>query len=280
MTQYAIVRFLDDNSPCWLDFSREYLDNAATYKAAVTLRCSERPTIKSFTAFVGNPRLTEITQKTASGWNIEESKRLCNNSRVSRLMVMHGVFEYAIDMGYLTINPFRHIQVPKATPAGRVLTDQEIRLFLQALPERPRRACKFALHTGMRIGEVCGLQWNEVMRSHLIVPAHKSKSGRDRWVLLSQGARQALGRRGVGPVFGISKGQLQKIITKTWKALGLGRIRFHDLRHTLSDRYMEHSDDPFGMMPGFGWASAQAMATYQNLSLRRQRPLLKVRYRT
>jgi integrase len=83
------------------------------------------------------------------------------------LRVMAGVFVDAIAEGvYVGLNPFTLVtkQKPKHTvERGRALSIDECRALLEAAKEdRLEAMWVLALTAGMRIGELCGLQWREI----------------------------------------------------------------------------------------------------------------------
>ncbi len=85
--------------------------------------------------------------------------------------------------------------------------DEQTRLFA-ALPEHLRMMCFFAVNTGLRNREVCGLRWDdeieipELETSVFIVPKERVKNREDRLVMLNRVAKAVVERlRGDHPVW-------------------------------------------------------------------------------
>lgn len=276
--KFAIVKIIDEKSPFWKDASMAYLTHVQTYKAKNTIRCVDRPSINAFTGFVGNPRIGEITQERIDKWVGHLKMTLSPSSARTRIITVRLVFLYALDEGWIASNPFRGLKLPPQTFGGRILTDEEIGLLLSLLDDQERRACVLSLYTGLRIGEVLSLDWSDVTGESLTIRAKNSKSKMNRVILLQPKALEALGQRKIGRVFYLSRRRLNQDIAKACKALGLGRIRFHDLRHTAATRFMEQSDDVFALMDAFGWKGPSSAKPYQHMTRTRRERIFGIKY--
>lgn len=126
--------------------------------------------------------------------------------------------------------------------------DEQSRLF-QALPDHLAEMALFAVNTGCRDQEVCGLRWDwevqvpELGMSVFIVPGLRVKNGDDRLVVLNRVARSVVeARRGVNQtyVFTYDGKRLAKMMTSAWKRarvkVDLPQVRVHDLKHTFGRR--------------------------------------------
>jgi len=99
-----------------------------------------------------------------------------------------------------------------------------------------------ALNTGMRRGEILGLQWERVDVARGVFVLEQTKNGRRREVPMNQAAYNALaalpGRAEFGPVFHGKNGEAWGTIATAFaNALRRAKItdfRFHDLRHTFA----------------------------------------------
>ena len=105
----------------------------------------------------------------------------------------------------------------------------------------------FALHTGMRRGEILGLRWQDVdlRNSVATIPAARAKGRRHRYVPLNTDAMDILATlpspiERSALIFGNSAGKLNENFRREWQAAielsGLEDFRFHDLRHTFASR--------------------------------------------
>jgi len=107
----------------------------------------------------------------------------------------------------------------------------------------------FAVNTGLRNDNVCGLEWSwevavpEIGRSVFIVPAAAFKSKRDQVVILNDAAWSIVrAQRGLHPVwvFPYRGRRIDTMNNNGWqqarRAVGLRPVRVHDLRHTFACR--------------------------------------------
>jgi len=129
------------------------------------------------------------------------------------------------------------------------LSWDEQTLLQQALPPHLAEMALFAVNTGCRDGEICGLLWDwevavpELGTSVFIVPGSKVKNGDERLVVLNRVARSVTeARRGQHPthVFAFEGRPILRMLNTGWKRarceIGLPRLRVHDLKHTFGRR--------------------------------------------
>lgn len=81
--------------------------------------------------------------------------------------ILHGVFAHAVLKGHLSANPAQRADAPEPRACrSRVMTTwtaEQLRTFLTALPQDRFYAPLFLLATtGMRLGEVLGMQWADI----------------------------------------------------------------------------------------------------------------------
>lgn len=133
--------------------------------------------------------------------------------------------------------------------------DEQARLFKE-LPEHLATMALFAVNTGLRQENVCGLRWEwerkipELGRSVFVIPASEFKGKRVHVAILNDVAAKVVEScRGQHPEFVFTfKDDLKKaprdrvgmINTAAWqkarKRVGLAHVRVHDLRHTFGQR--------------------------------------------
>ena len=86
-------------------------------------------------------------------------------SSIKRQMaVLKSAFREAQNRQYLLKNPADHIILPKMEQKEiDALSQDEVKLLLPHLPKNTSgRALRFILGTGLRVGELCGLRWEDV----------------------------------------------------------------------------------------------------------------------
>jgi integrase len=126
--------------------------------------------------------------------------------------------------------------------------DEQSRL-LQALPDHLVDMALFAVNTGCRDGEICGLRWEweirvpELGTSVFLIPGSRVKNGDERLVVLNRIAQSVIeARRGrhATHVFEFEGQPVLRMLNTAWKRartqIGLPQLRVHDLKHTFGRR--------------------------------------------
>lgn len=121
--------------------------------------------------------------------------------------------------------------------------------LLQALPKHLANMALFAVNTGCRDAEICGLRWDweskvpELDTSVFILPGQRVKNGDERLVVLNRTAKSVVESvRGEHPEFLFTyRGRpIQRMLDSGWKRArvraALPRVRVHDLKHTYGRR--------------------------------------------
>lgn len=188
-----------------------------------------------------------ITDRLASGVTATTINR---NLEVVRTILNRAARSYRDDDGrpLLETVPPAITMLPETRRAPYPITwDEQDRLFAK-LPPRLGRAL-FAVNTGLRESNVCGLEWTwevavpEVGRSVFVIPPEAFKSKRAHVVILNDAAWSIVqAQRGLDPIWVFPyRGQRVSTMNNTaWQRVrldaGLRSVRVHDLRHTFGCR--------------------------------------------
>ena len=116
---------------------------------------------------------------------------------------LRAAFEYAISAGRIaehTNNPTTGVKAPERGKGTRILTDNELILFLNWLPASPlsenTRDCLYlALYTGCRSGEIVRAAWKDIDLDKGTYHLTETKTGTERTVQLSTQAVELLTKR-------------------------------------------------------------------------------------
>lgn len=164
------------------------------------------------------------------------------------LAVMSHCFSVACrEWQWLDQSPMRRVSKLKE-PRGRdrVLTDKEVPALLEACQQSRNPylylVVRLALGTGMRQGEILGLQWGDLHLDHSKLILRNTKNGRTRAVHLAPELSALFQAHSKQPdssyVFPSQSGCKPACIRSAWEnALRVAQIegfRFHDLRHTAA----------------------------------------------
>lgn len=249
----------------WSEFVKHYLAHCHRAKRPKTVRNFDMPALNSFTAALsGDPDLSEITQLHIGSWHGSLEIRYGPQSVAIMWRSLRAAFGWAGTTHLIKQSPFAGLTVPGDSEPGRYLTAEEITLILREAPEPLRTAAVFALNTGMRIGEIMGLRWKQVRDGAVYLETTNRKSKRKAQIPLNSQALAIMGPRlsDDGLVFPFSARTIQEQLLKLAKRLNLGRVRFHDFRHTFTTNFLKRGSD--GDLEAMGIMSRATARTYHH----------------
>ncbi|MGC1961188.1 MAG: site-specific integrase, partial [Candidatus Sulfotelmatobacter sp.] len=115
--------------------------------------------------------------------SVVENNALARGSRAKIRNLMSAPFSHAIRWEWTERNPIKSLrQSAKRMRTPDVLTPEEIMALLKELPEPLRTAAELDAFTGLRRGELIGLQWEDVDFENLVIHVRRSV------VMMVQGA--------------------------------------------------------------------------------------------
>lgn len=157
----------------------------------------------------------------------------------------------------------------------RSLTPDQAKALLGELPEHQRELALFALATGLRQGNVLGLEWAQVNLElrHAWVKGTESKNRRPISVPLNDTAVACIKRQvGKHPtrVFVYRGKPINWVNTKAWKAAleraGIEDFRWHDLRHTWATWQRQAGTPTHELQRLGGWRTGTMVERYAHLA--------------
>lgn len=210
-------------------------------------------------------------------WRDLRSAQVQPGSVLRELGLLSSVFQQCVrEWGWMRSNPVKQIAKPPS-PANKdkVLSRKEIYTVLRFLGRnthtvsgRVGLAFLFALRTGMRAGEICGIHVKDIDRDYVRLPL--TKNGTARRVPLSSKAKKIISRVKHGkfdPVFGLKTSQLDAMFRKARDKAGLKGtgVVFHSTRHTAAT-WLAKKLSPYDLARMFGWKDLKEVMTYYNES--------------
>ena len=158
-----------------------FKENSVTFSAwfEIWLKDYKEPTVKmgtvatyqqNYNAYIkkifGNKQLRDIRSDAIQRfYNAMSAKEYSHNTLETCRAVLNGVFTQAVRNGIIQKNPVENTILPKNNGKGaiRVMTEYEQKLFLEYAKDTEYYPLyELALSTGMRSGEIRGLQWADV----------------------------------------------------------------------------------------------------------------------
>ena len=229
---------------------------------------------------LGNTEISELSrrqiqeflaQKKKDG-NVKNGESLSATSTNLMLTVLNMAFEYAFDMELIEENPcVRLKRVPEDSKKVEAFTkDEQRRLEARIDVEEDRRlfGIRLCLYSGLRIGELLGLEWSDIDLERGIITIDKTvyreKDDTGSWQLCVDKPKTKSSERSIPlpsyiteQMLEYQKGALspyvienkkgermsirsyQYIFEKLTERAGVRRLNFHALRHTFATRAIE-----------------------------------------
>jgi len=223
-------------------FAKVYLDYAKTNKRSWQ---RDEGLLKNLLPFFGNRLLSDISPFLIESYKkkrVGEVKPATVNREIALLKHMYNL---AITWDRVTANPMKNVRLFREEPIpDRFLSQEEIAKVLAACTEYSRPIVLTALNTGMRLGEILGLKWDQVDLKDRVITVLHSKNGKVRKIPVSNALWEVL--RGLKEkavsefVFVCDKTggrpihKFQHAWLNVLQRAGINRCRFHDLRHTFA----------------------------------------------
>ncbi|UCG79980.1 MAG: site-specific integrase, partial [Desulfobacterales bacterium] len=201
------------------------------------------------------------------------------------LINLGAILTYSVRMRYIDYNPAREVEKPKGRSTIDemvILKPRQIRALLKNTGDQKARVLFMtAVLTGMRQGELLGLQWGDIdwtdcqihvrrtyNHGHFYEP--KSKTSRRKidmppeLVLELTRWKTACPISDLDLVFPTGKGTPQSAPAMLYRQFfpalqrtGLPRIRFHNLRHTYASLLIDQGEHPKYIQSQLGHSSIQ-----------------------
>jgi integrase len=192
------------------------------------------------------------------------------------LACLSKILSMAFDNELIDSNPMRRVRMLKESPSRErfITADEEKRLFAHLTGRRDhiRSVVTIALNTGMRRGEILGLQWEHVNFLARTIFIARSKTGRTRTIPMNDIVFKELMmlKQDAGPkdfVFSNARTGVNIDSIKTgWRtaceAAGLVNLRFHDTRHTFATRLRANGVHEWDIRDLLGHTSVRMTSVY------------------
>lgn len=191
---------------------------------------------------VSGLKLTDMKPGDWAQWRDKRLEQVSPASVQREMNIIHHAFEIARkEWGWIDANPLSDVARPKSPPArDRLISDKEIEQMCIALgyfentapstkSQRVAIAMLFAIETGMRAGEICGLKPEDIAGRVAHLPM--TKNGTARHVPLSKRAVELLGLLDQDKLFDMTSEQLSTLFRKARRKTDIEDLTFHDTRH-------------------------------------------------
>ena len=220
--------------------------------------------------FFENYRLTDVSPLLIEEYKQVRQKNVSNASVNRELSVLKHSFSQAVKWGLTDKNPAQSVGMLRETPRTRYLTYKEEDRLLSACPQWMGEIVLFALHSGMRQGEILSLLWADIDLTQKAILVRQSKNGRPRSIPMNRVIFDLLSSKEKGQplerVFPVNQNTLSKTFHSLCQELGIEDFRFHDMRHSFSTRLSQSGCNVFQIMSLLGHKSLSMTARYSHFN--------------
>ena len=218
----------------------------------------EQTSVKNLKTFFGNPTLDHVTPKRIVAYKNHRYTEGVKPATINReLATLKKAFNLARrEWEWCQDNPVARVSMEQENNTrDRWLTVDEEQRLLNVAVKRLRELMLFALHTGMRQGEILSLTWVGVDLFRRTVTVFKSKNGERRTIPLNGTVLDLLKQQYasrhretdlVFPSEAHTRLNASNIRRSLHRALDKAKItdfHFHDLRHTCATRMVQAGVD-------------------------------------
>ena len=249
--------------------------------------------VRQFLAFVGAPTPAAVRPEAVRHWLRAVGDTVARTSTARKLAAVRGFFRFLVDVERLGADPTAGIATPKAPrrlPAHLTLDDID-RLLVTPRPDtllglRDRAMLEVLYSSGVRVGELVGLDWEHVDAETDCLRV-LGKGRKERVVPFGRPARRALAdyrarcaEAGLavqgGPVFRNARGgrltarSVARLMERYVLVSGTtAKATPHALRHTFATHMLGAGADLRAIQELLGHASLSTTQRYTHVDLRR-----------
>jgi integrase len=270
LAEVAEGRFFPERrkaAPEFVEFAEKYWKLDGSRLKARGLR----GVLDRFKDTFGGKRLTEISVLDVQVYYNETEKRTTAATANRHANFLSALFSRAKEWGDLSgDNPVKNVRRGREENRRlRFLSEKEIESLLSSCSSRLRPVLVCALLTGMRLGEILNLHWENISIEHATIYILQSKSGELRELPIARTLQDvliALGPKTTGPVFEIPEITMRVHFKKALMTAEISNFRFHDLRHTFASHFIMKTGDLPALQKLLGHSTPEMTQRYAHLA--------------
>ena len=258
------------------EFGERYMEHARANKRS-WLR--DEQMLGHLKKFFGTERqLGEISPTDIEGYKLHRKAKVSGSTVNRELALLKRMFNLAITWDlFLDLNPFRKVKFFREFNTGlRVVSPEEEEKLVRNAAPYIQDLIRFALNTGLRIGEIFSLQWSSVDWEKSILNVFAPKTQKTRVVPLNVEARKvleywALGKRNEFVFYNPETGKpfvdLKAGFGLARRKAGISGVTWHTLRHTFASRLVNRGVDIVTVQELLGHSTVTVTMRYTHTNL-------------
>jgi integrase len=228
-------------------------------------------------AFLGGRTLAEITPKLIAEYKSRRYAAGLKPASINReLATLKKAFNLAMrEWEWCQDNPVSRVSMERENnKRDRWLSQEEETRLLQGCAPWLHDVVSFALHTGMRMGEILALTWQGVDFTRRTVTVLGSKNGERRTIPVNETVLSVLRHNSKvrslttdlafcsQAYTPLEPGHLRRAFRLALKKARINDFRFHDLRHTFATRLVQAGVDTYKVQRLLGHKSPTMTQRY------------------
>ena len=239
----------------------------------------DEPMLNSLAAFLGSDRqVREVSVPDIEGFKLHRRKEVSGATVNRELALLKRMFNLAIDWDlYLGSNPVRKVKFFQEINMGfRTLSGEEERKLLANATPYIQDIIAFDLNTGLRIGEILSLRWENVDMERNLLSIFALKTHKTRTVPINSDARRvlevwAMGRKNEFVFYNHETGKpfvdLDAGLALACRKAGIEGVTWHKLRHTFASRLVNRGVDIVTVQQLLGHSTVVTTMRYTHTNL-------------
>lgn len=252
------------------------LDAFKKSRAGIISDQTEKTDIPRIREFIKDSGISKIRDITEEKLKAHLDKRILNDG-ISNMTANHTIramktfLSFCVRKNYISESPIKHMtKYPIDQKEPRFLSSDEIRALVSAAEGSPiRHLVLTAVYTGMRLGEIERLTWDDIDFESGTITVLKSKSKKFRKIPLHKELRAELLliKKNGGAFFDpMTRKALdwQFELIKN-KMISVPHFRFHDLRHTFASMMIKSGVDIYTVSRFLGHSGVAVTERYSHL---------------
>jgi len=239
--------------------------------------------VRNLRTFFEDYKLSEITADLILKYREKRAEGGVKPATVNRdLAIMKNAFNratYKWEPSWATVNPVKKVEMlAENNERDRWLSKEEVDRLKAACPGWLWEICLFAIHTGLRQGELLSLRWPmvDMARKVIVIPRPFTKNKEPKTVPLNDYAMKVLKKRPrsikTDLVFYTSnhsqyRGRnVDRSFSIALAKAGIKDFRFHDLRHTCATWLLHSGADIYEVQKILGHKNGEITKRYAHHS--------------
>ena len=266
------------------EFGQRYMEHAKTNKRS-WLR--DQQMLEHLSSHFGKERpLAEVGPVDIEGYKVHRRAKVSGSTVNRELALLKRMFNLAITWDlFLAANPVRKVKFFREFNIGlRVVSSEEEKDLLQNASPYLQDLIRFALNTGLRIGEIFSLRWSNVDLKRGLLAVFAAKTEKIREVPMNSETRQVLEAWWLGkksevvfynPETGKPFVDLKAGFALACGKAGISGVTWHTLRHTFASRLVNSGVDIVTVKELLGHSSLSVTMRYAHTNIDAKRAAIE-----